>query len=167
MDESDTPSRPSRDRKRQLSEERRLEVQLRGWETGADVRLTAAHKSFFREAGASEEFLTLIEADPEGAGVNRNSVQQEASRIVFYGDLDGDPEDFTHKGGRFFTAMWDGDLYEAFRHEADMVNAILLEGVFGEDRINAARPHADAPKVSELDADRFFICSLPVGPDSS
>lgn len=126
------------------------------YESIEDVELTMDHLAFFRESGASELLLTLIEVDPEDSGVNRNSARREAWRYVFYGDLDGNPEDFVHEGGRFFTKMWNGELYEAYRYEADMTNALLLESVFGEDRINSARPHSDAPRVSELDPDRFF-----------
>lgn len=121
--------------------------------------LTTDHIAFFRKAGASEVFLTLIDTDPEEAGGVHNSVRQEARRYLFYGDLDGDPGDFTHEGGIFFTRMWDGDLYEAYRH-ADIASGPLLESVFGVERINSARSD-DAPPVSELDPDRFFFCSLP------
>jgi len=123
----------------------------------ADVDLTSEHFAFFREAGASEIFLTLIQTDPKDTVVNRNSVREEAKKYVFYGYLDEDPENFTHEGGFFFAEIWDGNLYEAFRNQADIVNATLLEAVFGESRINEDRPSSDAPKVSELSPDRFFI----------
>lgn len=157
LTDSDKRFRRSR---RQLSEERREAILYSEWDTITDVELTADHIAFFREAGASEILLTLITTDPEDAGVNRNSVRQEAKRYVFYGDLDGDPEEFIYNGGVFFAKMWDGDLYGAYRH-ADMNNAVLLDSVFGEGRINSARPDSDSPRVSELDPDRFFICSLP------
>lgn len=155
MDENDPTSRPYRSRR--LSKESREAAMDSEYDSAADVELTSKHFAFFREAGASEIFLTLIQADPKDAGVNRNSVQEEARQYVFYGYLDEDPENFRHEGGFFFTEIWDGNLYKAFRNHADIVNAALLEAVFGENSINKNRPSSDAPKVSELSLDRFFI----------
>jgi hypothetical protein len=155
MDENDSTSRPYRSRR--LGKANREAAIDSEYNSAADVELTSEHFTFFREAGASEIFLTLIQANPKDAGVNRNSVQEETRQYVFYGYLDEDPENFSHEGGFFFTEIWDGKLYEAFRNQADIVNAALLEAVFGESSINEDRPSSDAPKVSELSPDRFFI----------
>lgn len=127
------------------------------YESTEDVELTEDHLAFFREAGASEVFLTLIDADPEEVGGFHNSVRKEAKRYVYYGDLDGNPEEFTHDGSIFFAKMWDGDLYEAYRHYADFASGPLLRSVFGEERINTAKPDPESPEVSEIDPDRYFI----------
>jgi hypothetical protein len=122
-----------------------------------DVELTSDHLDFLRKAGASEAFLTLIETDPEEADLSRNSAQREVKKYVYSGDLDGDPEEFTHNGGVFFSTIWDGNLYQAYRYKADAFNVVLLKSVFGEARINADRPHPEEPKVSEVDPEGVFI----------
>lgn len=122
----------------------------------AEVELTSEHLAFFREAGASEIFLKLIQIDPKDAGVYRNSVQQEAKEYVYLGYDDENPEKFSYEGGFFFTDIWDGNLYEAF-NKADLMNASLLKIVFGESSINEDRPSSAAPKISELSSDRFLI----------
>jgi len=105
--------------------------------------------------------LTLFDAGWIEDEDRRNLVRQEVRRAIFYGDLEGDPSEYTHEGGACFSALWDGNLYEAFRHHADIIQCSQLESVFGEARINADRPDQNAPVVSELDPDRHFICLRP------
>lgn len=155
MDENDSTPRPSR--LRRLIKTSREAAMTSEHTSVADVELTSKHFTFFREAGASEIFLKLIQVDPKDAGVPRNSVREEAQKYVYLGYLDENPEKFNHEGGFFFTEIWDGNLYEGFRNKADIVNATLLQAVFGETSINEDRPSSDAPKVSELSPDRFFV----------
>ncbi|MFO7927832.1 hypothetical protein [Natronomonas sp.] len=130
----------------------------------AAVELTSDHVGYFREAGASEVLLTVMEVDPEDAGLDHNPVRQEARRMVFDGDLDGTPEMFTPDGGRYFNKLWDGELYNAYRYHTPGTKTELIEAVFGEDQINANRPDSDAPKVSELSPIRFMFPPEPIHP---
>ena len=160
MEELDRPIRRSGKRsKRTLSDRRRFELKVWGLGPKSEIELLSIHREFLRAAGASDVFLTLLDAEYED-----NPVQQEVRRVIFYGDLDGPPEDFTLDSGAFISALWDGDLYEAYRHHADFDRGYFLESVLGEDRIDADRPSPDAPRGSELDSDRYFTCLLPVGP---
>ncbi|QLG60500.1 hypothetical protein [Halorarum salinum] len=125
--------------------------------------LTPDNIEFFREAGASEEFLTLIQVSPDD--VNRNPVRREARCYVSHTDLDGDPEDFPPEGSRFLRNVWDGDLYDAYR-QGDFVTATLLTTVFGKDRLNSARPRPELPTVEELGSTPFIVSEPRPQPDA-
>jgi hypothetical protein len=154
MDKNDDTSSPSQSRG--LDKASRTATPDSKYTSVADVELTTDHLTFFKEAGASEIFLKLVQVNPMDAGVHRNSTQEEAKKYVYLGYLEGDPGEFSHEGGFFFTEMWAGNLYEAFC-KADINNSILLKEVFGENSINNDRESPDSPKISELSSDRFFL----------
>jgi hypothetical protein len=106
------------------------------YETISDVDLTLGHFRFLREAGASDEMLDMVKAKPGLAGISRNSCKQEVKKYVFWESLEGDPEDFTPMGGHFFSALWDGNLFDAWRR-ADLNNKSLMLEIYGESRIIA------------------------------
>lgn len=103
-------------------------------ETISDVELTIGHLRFIRDAGASEEMLDVLRFDESSIGISRNSAKQEVKKYAFWGNLDGDTDEFTHLGGHFFSALWDGDLFGAWTR-ADLNNKAIVMEVFGRDRI--------------------------------
>lgn len=115
------------------------------YETISDVELTIGNLRFIRDAGASEAILDLIKFPAESIGINRNSARQEVRKYVFWDDLDGNPDEFDHLGGHFFTAMWDGDLFEAWVR-ADLNNKVLMMEVFDEERIISAAIEQGKPE---------------------
>lgn len=153
---------PRRSTGRTLSNQRRQELKDEPYNQPSEIELTQERLDFVRQAGASEEFLTMLTVDPEEHGVSRNYPRGKIQGCIYYGDLDGDPESFEPNGEGCFPHLWDGDLYEAFRR-ADFQQAPLLKSVFGEERINAARSDPEAPLISELTVDRFFVCTHPQG----
>ena len=96
------------------------------------VELTADHYDFLRQAGASRAMIRVLKHDAD----RRNSANKEIKKYVRWGDLDTDenPEDFKHLGGHFFSALWEGDLFGAWRR-ADLNNKTILREVFGEEGI--------------------------------
>lgn len=106
---------------------------MNDYDTVSDVELTTDHYQFLREAGASDQIIALIQFTDEQTGI-RNSAREEVRKYAYWGDLDGSPDDFNHIGGHFFSAMWDGDLFEAWLR-ADMNNRRLMMELFGESRI--------------------------------
>lgn len=103
------------------------------YETVSDVELTNEHIRYMSKAGASDLFIDLLTFPKEEADVPRHSARQEVKKYVYWG-LDDDPADFTHIGGHFFGAMWDGDLFHAWTR-ADLNNKALLLECFGQDEI--------------------------------
>lgn len=97
--------------------------------------------SLLRAEGASDEFLVLLETDPEEAGVERNSCRSEINKWIRWndGEISEDALERPGFGGGFFEKMWRGDLYAAYNH-ADMNNKALLKLAFGISRINSDRP---------------------------
>lgn len=71
-----------------------------------EIELLSIHREFLRVAGASDVFLTLFDAEWIEDEGRDNPVRREVRRAIHYGDLEGDPEDFTHDGSRFFSALW-------------------------------------------------------------
>lgn len=108
---------------------------MSAFETVSDVELINNHIAFLSEAGASDRFIKLLQFSAEDVGIPRHSIRQEVKKYVFWGDLDdADPAAFSHIGGHFFGAMWDGDLFHAWTR-ADLNNKTLLLECFGEDVI--------------------------------
>lgn len=146
LEQPDQPSHLTGSRnKRTLSERRRFEVQLWGLGLPGEIELLSIHREFLCAAGASDVFLTLFDADWVEDKGRDNPVRQEVRQAILYGDFEGDPEDFTHNGNRFFSAMWEGELYEAYRRHSGFIRGPLLEDVFGEDRIEATDIRNPAP----------------------
>jgi hypothetical protein len=103
----------------------------------SDVEITDNHVQWLREAGASPEFLSVLRFPLDQVdNVDRHSVQELIREHIYYGkiNLDKNPEDYSHDGGGFFTQLWDGDLYHAFRR-GDPNNQEILRERFGEDPI--------------------------------
>jgi len=96
-----------------------------------DVVITEDHKDFLMEAGASSYFDQFISFDPESAGLSRHMVRDKIRREIFHGELDGKPEEYSHPGGGFFSAIWNGDLFLAYRR-ADLHNQPLMLACFGD-----------------------------------
>ncbi|MFC7199550.1 hypothetical protein [Halospeciosus flavus] len=119
----------------------------------AEIELTDDHFDFLFNAGASPKLIEVVTKtlDELPSTVNRNSARSEVQKYVKWGNLDGSvpPEEFSHIGGHFFTALWNGDLYEAFCR-ADLNNRKILLDVFGERRINTDRPDHRHPTVGQL-----------------
>ena len=122
--------------------------------------LTDQEKTILRRAGADELLIEVCEFDissmenerGDGKDVYRNSAMEEAKKYVRGTDYvdatltEENAEKFTPYGGHFFTALWDGHLYEAYSR-ADYNNQAVLKELFGIRRINAARP-AGYPEVT-------------------
>ena len=104
------------------------------YESVSDVVLTNEHIRFMSKAGASDLFIDLLTFPKEAAGVPRHSIREEVRKYVYWGELDSDPATFSHVGGHFFGAIWDGDLFHAWTR-ADLNNKALLMECFGADRI--------------------------------
>lgn len=108
--------------------------------------LTSDEKNLLRTAGASEHLITLCDAEVE---VERHSVLEETKKYLReWENLTSETaEDFNHVGGHFYSAMWSGDLYNAYRR-ADGTNRPLLLEVFGAHHINQYKPtHATKVEV--------------------
>ena len=101
-----------------------------------DVELTNEHIRFLSKAGASDDFIDLLTFLPPSTTVKRHSVREEIQKYVYWGSLniEKDPATFSHCGGHFFTALWNGDLFEAWGR-ADFNNKALLIKCFGKDAI--------------------------------
>lgn len=101
-----------------------------------DVELTNEHTRFLSKAGASDSFIDLLTFPKEVTGINRHSVRDEVRKYVYWGDLDPDkdPAEIVPCGGHFFTALWNGDLFEAWGR-ADFNNKSLMIECFGKDVI--------------------------------
>lgn len=101
--------------------------------TPDEIEITDDHIQFLREAGASEEFLDMVETDPEQYGVPENSAAQKIRSLIRTGDLNlsADPEDFRFCAGGFLTKLWNGDLFGAWR-KADLNNTPLMLEVYGK-----------------------------------
>lgn len=118
--------------------------------------LTDQERTLLRWAGADERLIEVCQFDissmenerGDGKAVSRNSALTEVKKYLREWEaLDEDnAEDFDHYGGHFFSALWDGDLYEAYSR-ADYNNQAILMEVFGVRRINSTRP-AHAPEVT-------------------
>jgi hypothetical protein len=77
------------------------------------------------DAGASGELIAVVTAETgDVLGCSRNSARQHIQR------RGGSPDDLTATGGDFFTALWEGDLFDAWCL-ADINNSRLLLDVFG------------------------------------
>ena len=109
---------------------------MSAYETISDVELTNEHIRFISKAGASDLLIDLLTFPKEEAGVPRHSAREEVRKYVYWGDVDtdADPATFSHCGGHFFSALWDGDLFEAWLR-ADLNNKSLLLECFGVDAI--------------------------------
>ncbi|UBF20300.1 hypothetical protein M1M41_gp031 [Halorubrum sodomense tailed virus 4] len=121
--------------------------------------LTDHERRLLRWAGADERLIEVCEFNIEnmergrddGKAVTRNSALVEVKKYVRGTDYvdpaltEENAEEFTPYGGHFFTALWDGHLYQAWSR-ADYNNQAVLLEVFGEYRINATRPE-HAPEV--------------------
>jgi hypothetical protein len=140
-----------------------LEIQLNGWKSRDDIEINPEHKEFLRKAGASEILITYLDSNPENFEAQENRIGREVRRDIWFGDLrlDANPEKYDPEGSRMFTKLWEGDLYGAYR-EAGIMDVILFESTFDEDRINADREDQDQPKVVELDDSRFWMCENPL-----
>ena len=118
------------------------------------VELTEDHLDFLFRAGASPQLMIVIQMDDDELPqtVDRNSAHEEVLKYARWGDLDPDrsPSEFHHIGGHFFTALWNGDLYDAFTR-ADLNNRKILLLTFGERRINADRPAPFSPTVAQME----------------
>jgi hypothetical protein len=116
----------------------------------SDLTLTEDEKDLLRRAGASNALLRLIDESTDGLvrydgkSIVRHSARQECKKYVrdthspAWIDEDS-PESFTHMGGGFFSAMWDGDLYGAYCR-ADPNNKVLLQEVFTSYEVNRTKP---------------------------
>lgn len=97
-------------------------------------QLTTDELEQLRDLGASAAFLTVVQQPPETVGASRNSAR-EAARRVFRGDYGPDQVDeqsLLRRGGGYFTALWHGELSEAY-YRADATNTALLFTVFTPD----------------------------------
>ncbi|AGM10845.1 hypothetical protein M192_gp034 [Halorubrum tailed phage 8] len=118
--------------------------------------LTDHERRLLRWAGADERLIEVCSFDvtsmestrDDGKAVTRNSALVEVKKYLREWEslTEEKAEDFTHYGGDFFSALWDGDLYRAWGR-ADYNNRAILLEVFGEYRINATRPE-HAPEVT-------------------
>jgi hypothetical protein len=106
------------------------------YNTPSEVELTTEHTAFVSKAGASDVFMDLLTFPKEEGGVSRHSIRQEIKEEVYWGHIspENDPATFSPRGGHFFSAMWDGDLFWAWTR-ADLNNKMLLRECFGFDRI--------------------------------
>lgn len=106
------------------------------YNTPSEVELTTEHIAFVSKAGASDVFIDLLTFPKEEAGVSRHSIRQEIREEVYWGRIspENDPAAFSPRGGHFFSAMWDGELFWAWTR-ADLNNKMLLQECFGFDRI--------------------------------
>lgn len=113
--------------------------------------VTSDERSLLRQAGASEKLHLMCQAQLEeieradGKTPTRNSVLKEVKKYLReWENLDEESaDDFSHLGGSFFSAIWDGDLYRAYSR-ADYNNQAIMVNVFGVREINNDRPmHAD------------------------
>jgi len=109
--------------------------------------LTSKERSLLRRAGASEVLIQMCSVHLDGIEkrggkqVTRNSVLQEVKKYTReWEDLNEDTaDDFSHLGGGFFSAMWDGDLFAAYS-QADSNNKAIMMERFGVRKINNHRP---------------------------
>jgi hypothetical protein len=106
------------------------------YESISDVELTNEHIEFLRDAGASEMLIAVLRFNHTAIGINRNSARSEVQKYVYWGALDDDcdPAAFSHLGGHFFSALWEGDLFGAWTR-ADSSNKTILREMYGEHRI--------------------------------
>jgi len=114
--------------------------------------LTEQERSLLRQAGASEKLLQMCNAEingvirDDGKAVNRHSVLQEVKKYLREWEnlTEETVNEFDHYGGHFFTALWNGNLYDAYRR-ADYNNQALLLDAFGVRRINDDRDSHQTP----------------------
>ena len=119
-----------------------------------ETELTEDHLDFLFRAGASPQLIEIVQktGDNLPQTVGRNSAREEVLKYARWGSIgpDRDPEEFRPIGGHFFTALWNGDLYDAFTR-ADLNNRKILLLTFTERRINADRPAPFAPTVAQME----------------
>lgn len=101
-----------------------------------------------RANGASDAFLTVIQTNPEDAGVETNKLRNEINKWVRWndGEIDEDALQRPGFGGGFFEKVWHGEIGEAYGH-ADSNNKAILKEAFGVNYINRQRP-AGYPEVT-------------------
>ncbi|AAL54942.1 hypothetical protein HfxHF1_145 [Halophage HF1] len=118
--------------------------------------LTDQERTLLRWAGADERLIEVCQLDitsmenkrGDGKDVTRNSALVEVKKYLREWEslTEDNAKDFDHYGGHFFSALWDGDLYEAYSR-ADYNNKAIMLEVFGVRRINSVRP-AHAAEVT-------------------
>lgn len=84
----------------------------------ASIAMREHNAAELRNAGASELFVNYYLAAPEGASARR----EVESGPFSLGELNDSPA----LGGGFFAALWNGNLWKAWRL-ADSKNATVLE----------------------------------------
>lgn len=92
-----------------------------------------------RTVGASDVFITMIQTSIEGTAAEKNSCLWEVNKWVRWND--GEVTEKAMKpnyGGSFFTAMWEGDVGNAYSR-ADNNNRALLVEAFGKKYIEDQR----------------------------
>ncbi|QIR31262.1 hypothetical protein M1M18_gp038 [Halorubrum virus Serpecor1] len=118
--------------------------------------LTDHERRLLRWVGADERLIEVCSFDVtsmerkrgDGKAVTRNSALVEVKKYTREWEslTEENAEDFDHYGGHFFSALWDGDLYEAYTR-ADYNNKAIMLEVFDVRRINSTRP-AHAAEVT-------------------
>lgn len=118
--------------------------------------LTKAEKSLLKQAGASDALIRVVEFDltkteitqetydGEEVRVERNSSLQEVKKYLRDTHSPAmltleNVNEFGHMGGHFFTALWEGDLYDAYSR-ADPNNKRIMEVLFTPQQVNEQKP---------------------------
>ena len=124
--------------------------------TDPEPDLTDKEKDLLRDAGASDALMEVCEYNIEdcprrqdGKTVQSNSALREVKKYLREWEslTEEKLSEFSHLGGHFFSALWDGDLYSAYSR-ADYNNQTIMTEVFSQRRINRDKPtHAAEVEV--------------------
>lgn len=103
-----------------------------------EVEVNETFMNALEDAGASKMFRRIVALDEDSlpAGVERNSVRQEARKHCYWADHVSAQvfKEKKHYGGHFYEAAWDGNVERAFGR-ADGNNQAILEQLGYRNRV--------------------------------